>query len=855
VTEDAVGQDAVGQDAVGQDAVGQDAVGKDAVADLLSGARWTCAAVEPGSLLDPRDLAAAVLGWLPAHVPGTAGAALRAAGTPERGADPDAVDWWFRTTLPAHVPTEPGWLLRAQGIATLAEVWLDNRLVLRTESAFVAEEAELAEVRPGAVLAVRCAALAPLLAQRRRPRARWRSPLVRAQELRWWRTPLLGRSGDGPSTMPVVGPWRPLTLVPRMPLLVRAQRVWTRIEGDAGVLAVRLLLEGPLACGAPVALRLGGERAVARLLPVEQGVEVTAELRVPHPQRWWPHTHGRPILHEAWLEAGDERVPLGRVGFRTIEADRGGGGFALVVNGTPVFARGAGWGPLDPVLLSVPRATLRAALQQACEAGMNMVRVAGTGAYEDEDFWCLCDELGLLVWQDAMTATLDVPDEPVLLTLVERELRQLVTKAVAHPSLAVLCGGSETEQQPILLGLDPGLAEDAPVARVLAAVAAELAPDVAVLSSSPSGGPAALRADVGVSHWFGVGAYLRPLAAARLEGVRFASECLAFSVPPERSTVEQACGGPQRAGHHPAWKRAVPRDPSASWDFEDVTAHYVRLLYGVEPAAVRRNDPERALDLARAAAAEAVGTTLATWRRPGSGCAGALVLTLRDSIPGAGWGLVDALGRPKATWYAARRVLAPVTVLVTDEGTSGLRLHVLNDRPEPLAATVGVELLAHGERRVDDGERAIVVPGHAAMSLDAEEILGAFRDVGRAYGFGPPAHDAVVVSLRGQDGTLLAQAVHLPGGPARPVDANLGLSGRLMATGGGWGVQVRTQRLAVGVVAEVEGFLVEDAWFALPPGEDRFLALRPDPAGPALPGPRGEVRALNGLASRLEAAP
>src|SRR5262249_38289863 len=155
-----------------------------------------------------------------------------------------------------------------------------------------------------------------------------------------------------------------------------------------------------------------------------------------------------------------------------------------------------------------------------------------------------------------------------------------------------------------------------------------------------------------------VGGFMRPLADARLAGIRFAAECLAFGTPPEPETVDEVFGTARAAGHDARWKSTVMRDPGMSWDYEEAGSYYVRELFNLDPLEVRCSDPERALALTRAAISEAMRVVLSDWRRRSSPCEGALVLCLQDAWPGAGWGLIDALGRPKAPWYSVARVFA-----------------------------------------------------------------------------------------------------------------------------------------------------------------------------------------------------
>src|SRR5207248_8354521 len=111
--------------------------------------------------------------------------------------------------------------------------------------------------------------------------------------------------------------------------------------------------------------------------------------------------------------------------------------------------------------------------------------------------------------------------------------------------------------------------------------------------------------------------------------------------------------------HHPRWKAGVPRDAGAGWDFEDVRDHYLRLLFDLDPPALRSVDHERYLELSRAVSGEVMAEVFGEWRRGRSPCGGALVLWLSDLAPGAGWGLLDHGGDPKVAYHYLRRALAP----------------------------------------------------------------------------------------------------------------------------------------------------------------------------------------------------
>ena len=250
-------------------------------------AGWELLAVAPGSAATPRDLPAT--GWTPATVPATAAGALRAAGRWSLDAPArrfDAEDWWWRTRFssPDDAPGEEI-ALCFDGLATLADVWLDGEPLLASRNMFLAHERRL--LRGGShELAIRFAALDADLAARR-PRPRWRAPMIEHQQLRWIRTTLLGRTpGWSPPAAPV-GPWREIRLERRFGVVVEDLRLATRLEGDAGIVEVscRLRAVGEASPQrADIVLEQNGTAHRATLSA--HGDRLAARLVVPQPSLW-----------------------------------------------------------------------------------------------------------------------------------------------------------------------------------------------------------------------------------------------------------------------------------------------------------------------------------------------------------------------------------------------------------------------------------------------------------------------------------------------------------------------------------------------------------------------------------------
>ena len=864
---------------------------------------WQAACTPPDRALGADELEG--LDWVAAKVPGTAAGALRDAGRWELGEpeDFDGEDWWFRTAFEAG-PAGPGEevVLGFDGIATVAEVYLNGERVLASDSMFRAGTVEVGgRLRAGEAnrLAIRCRALGPLLAESRRPRARWRTKLVPERNLRFFRTMLLGRAPGFAPGPAVVGPWRGVWLERRRLVAVEELALRPRLEGADGVLAVRArvqVLDGARLESVTVEvdgpggvrrarLRRGGghgeaeERADAEgpadastgedRGDVDGRKDVFAgELRVRNVERWWPHTHGGQPLYEVRLligavrketcgERGGERgeimVAAERVGFRELRFGPAPGhdvlkdGIDLHVNGVKVFARGAVWTPLDPVGMAPGPDELRAALTQAKEAGMNMVRLPGTSSYEAEAFWDLCDELGMLVWQDFAFANFDYPilDEEFKANVVA-EARQALGIAGGRPSLAVLCGNSEVEQQVAMLGLDPALGRGELFGELLPELVQESGVDAVYVPSAPCGGELPFRPGAGIANYYGVGGYMRPLEDARRAGVRFASECLAFSNVPA-GAYEHETG--------------VPQDEGTDWDFKDVRDHYLGLLFGLDPARLEREDRERYVELAKSVTGEVMAEVFGEWRRAGSGCGGGMVLWLRDLSPGAGWGVIGSDGTPKAAYYDLKRALAPIAVWTIDEGLGGIVAHVANDGPATLQAMLRVAFYRDGEVTVEEAFTPVELQPHSLGEWNVETIVSGFRDASWAYRFGPPAQDAIVVSVErrapprartaGAPGGVgparatageangdedemgietIVQTIRFPAGRPlrREAPEELGLTARAKALPGGEiGLEVHSARLAYGVRVEATGLRASDDGFFVEPGGARELTLKP----------------------------
>ena len=510
-----------------------------------------------------------------------------------------------------------------------------------------------------------------------------------------------------------------------------------------------------------------------------------------------------------------------------------------------MFCRGACWTTRDIVSLAGSREDLAPVLTRLRDGGANMIRVGGTMVYESDDFYQLCDELGLLVWQDFMFANMDYPaDDDAFLANARAEAEQQLRRLRRHPSIAIYCGNSEVEQQAAMLGMERTRWRNALFSRVLPAVQREWHSDVAYLPSTPCGGDLPFHVGAGVAHYYGVGAYRRSIADVRRDNVAFTSECLAFANVPESDAVGEITPAQPPVIHDPRWKQRTPRDSGAGWDFEDVRDHYLRELFSVDPVSLRSADPLRYLELSRATSAEVMARVFAEWRSSHSRCGGGLVWFLLDLWPGAGWGVLDSRGRAKSCYYALRRVWQPRAVVLTDEGLDGLHVHVINESDEAWAPTLELRLVRRGQLTAAHADRRCALPPRGRLTFSAETLLGGFHDITYAYRFGPPAHDVVAATLREDTGVVTSQAFWLRDAAAITADSCGAVMAEARAVDASTiEIVIASERFLCTARLDTPDFDVDDNYFHVLPGEPVHVRARArrDPA----PRFTGAIEALN----------
>jgi beta-mannosidase len=206
--------------------------------------------------------------------------------------------------------------------------------------------------------------------------------------------------------------------------------------------------------------------------------------------------------------------------------------------------------------------------------------------------------------------------------------------------------------------------------------------------------------------------------------------------------------------------------------------------------------------------------------------------------------VIDSTGRPKPAYWYLKRAFAPVGLFAVDEGLNGLWLHAVNDTEDSIDAELHVNLYREGRCHSTGMSTPLTITARNASSIHADALFDGFVDLTYAYRCGPPQHDVVAATLRHRGtGNILAAAHGFPCGLPAMRDEALGLGARAEARAGGYVVTVEAARFAHAVAIDAAGFLPDDNFFHIEPGEPRQVFLRAEIPGRAL---QGSVTALNG---------
>ena len=610
--------------------------------------------------------------------------------------------WQYRTTLPpvssSAISTKTRRVLAFDGLDTYATVKINGHVVLQSDNMFVLHRVDIADMLREAEPNVVQIDFQPALLESRKIKEAY-------PEHKW-----VGSNGDmarlaarkaqyhygwdwGPVLM-TCGPWRPVRLevyearVEDLRVDYNIEQCLERIRG-----CITANVEGSGSC-VTFKASLNDKKVFEAVADIDEDGKARVEFYINEAKLWYPRGYGEQTLYDisatvSCSEGRELHTLSKRTGFRrgelVQEPDQFGKSFYFRFNDVDVFCGGANWIPADSFTPRVGKDSYRKYLETMADGHQIMVRVWGGGIWEEDCFYELCDELGLLVWQDFMFTCGNYPTFPDLLRSIEKECHCQTKRLRHHPSLAIYAGNNEDYQIQEQFGLTYDHADNDPqswlktdfparyiyekvsVTRAAVGIPADrvqLLPDVVALSSphvpyhpgSPWGeGKRTSDPTVGDLHQWNVwhGTQEKYQVFDKLGG-RFNSE-FGMEAFPHLDTIQR---------YVTSSSELYPQ--SRQIEFHNKAAGHARRIVTYLAENFRmETDLQKFIHLTQLSQAEALMYAYRGWRRQwgeSRRCGGALVWQLNDCWPGTSWSIVDHFQRRKPAYYAIKRALAPLAV-------------------------------------------------------------------------------------------------------------------------------------------------------------------------------------------------
>ncbi len=545
--------------------------------------------------------------------------------------------------------------------------------------------------------------------------------------------------------LPNIGLWRPVELVRRSRSILQDVHFYTldiSADSDQALVALDVTTQSTGSAHVELSIDLWDPQGKSvvnenREFKLHKGAQKSRiYLTVEDPSLWWTHDLGSPSLYRLQVrlsQQGEKQdVFEQQVGIRTIELDQspdyeepGTRFFRFKLNGVPIFARGANWIPADSFVARLKRDNYTMLLHKAVRGNVNMLRVWGGGIYEHDSFYELCDELGILIWQDFMFACALYPEEPEdFVQEVRLEATYQVNRLKNHACLALWCGNNENQWiQDKMHWNEPGhsLPGELYYHKLLPEIVAEQDGHTPYWPGSPYGGDDHNSITDGDRHnwhvWHGdlprkFGE--EPKVDQSPAGVAFSNYALdmgrfisefGMHASPVRETL----------------KRCIPEDQlyfhSASMDHHNKDNPKNKGDNLMLPVTGLPENLQEYIDFSMITQAEGLKFAIEHFRRRKPHCSGALIWQFNDCWPCLSWSVVDYFGFEKAGYHYMRRAFAPVLASFKALADGTVEVWITNDTLTLFSDTITIRHATFDGQLVWQNKITVQVPANSSIKI------------------------------------------------------------------------------------------------------------------------------------------
>ena len=590
-------------------------------------------------------------------------------------------DWIYKTKFdkPKEFGKKLSQFLIFEGLDTVSEIYFNKKLLGKSDNMFLKYEFEISSL---------------IKDKNNELEVRFKSPINYAKSLenKYGKLSVALDSGRvyirkaqysfgwdwGPS-FPTMGIWRPVYLLQKSKVSIKSFNFTTKkITAKKAIVEVKINLNqkpkrkykirASLTCNDQI---FEGEKVL------DSNKEVRLKLKIEDPKLWWPNNEGKQNLYDLNITLFDESEnkldeKIKKVGIRTISLqlkNNSDSTFRFIINDKPVFAKGVNWIPADSFLPRVTKEKYETLLKYAKDAHMNIVRVWGGGFYEDDIFYGLCDELGLLVWQDFMFACAAYPEHKDFLKNVKSEVTQNVDRLQAHPSIALWCGNNENEWlwyqgQKKSYKLMPGykIYHD-----LIPNIIKEIDPDRAYWPSSPfSFDKDPNSHSSGNRHEWGIWSMWKDYETVKDDQSLFVTE-FGFQGPANKKTFEKYLSEENRNINNPIFEFHNKQIEGPERVIKFLSSHL--------PIKTEWDD---FIYLAQLNQGFALKTCLEHWRQNWPVTNGSIVWQINDCWPVTSWAIIDSESTPKIAYHFVKNIFnQQIASIIKDD--NDLKIQIVNN--------------------------------------------------------------------------------------------------------------------------------------------------------------------------------
>ena len=573
-------------------------------------------------------------------------------------------DWIYSThfDLPADISETKNLQLVCEGLDTIARVFLNGELLGQTENMFRCYQFPLKGIILEKKNKLTIHFCSPKRYGRQMEKKYGKKQVALVSERVYLRKAQYSFGWDWGPAFPTMGIWKPIYLKNPAQTYFKNIRFHTpHISEQQAEILLELEIGGvPKDCMVNIEMQDEYQtRQIEAKLTKSKCNQIQFTLQ--NPVLWWPNGEGEPHLYDLKISLKTLRGKLLdqrllKVGIRSVTLqlkDKAKSDFRFIINGREVYMKGANWIPADSFLDRIKTDTYRQLIQSAKDSNMNMFRVWGGGIYENDTFYNVCDELGILVWQDFMFACGVYPSHLEFIENIKEEFKENINRLQSHPCLALWCGNNENDWGWYVQEKKP--LEEMPdykiYHKILPDLLGRLDPLRPYWPSSPFGMDEDPNAPgSGNQHQWDIWSGWEDYTDVRRDQSLFVSE-FGFQGPANRKTLEKVIPNAKR----------YPQSTLFEFHNKQVEGNerIFRFLAGHLPI---RNNWEDFLYLAQLNQGLAFKYCIEHWRLRWPSTAGSIIWQLNDCWPVVSWSLIDSDLQPKLAYHLVREAFNPILI-------------------------------------------------------------------------------------------------------------------------------------------------------------------------------------------------